>query len=105
MATSTTLSRSSCRSGVTTINSMNSGSISVLDARLHLFCLFEHFIDRANHVKRLLRNLVVLPFHDFLEAAHSVFYLDVLAFEARELGGHVHRLRKEFLDAPCARHG
>src|SRR5579859_4118997 len=82
IVTSTTLSRSSCLSGVTTINWMESGSILALDARLHLFRLLKHFIDGAHHVKRLLRNFVVLAFHDFLEAAHSVRDLDVLAFEA-----------------------
>src|SRR5258708_32157594 len=82
MVTSTTLSRSSCRSGVTTINWMESGSIRDLDTRFHLLGLFENLIDCADHVKRLLRNFVVFTFHDFLEAPDGVFDLDVLAFEA-----------------------
>src|SRR5215469_1244085 len=92
-STSTTLSRSSCRSGVTTTNWIASGSMTFLNARLHLLGLLEHFFNRADHVERLLRNFVVLAFHDFLEAAHGVFDLDVLAFEAGKLRGHIHRLR------------
>src|SRR5215470_4941687 len=105
MSTSTTVSRSSCRSGVTTTNWIASGSMISLDARLHLLRLFEHFFNRAHHVERLLRDVVVLAFHDFLEAAHGVFDLHILAFEAGELCGHIHRLREELLDAPRARHG
>src|SRR5262250_1329872 len=83
ISTSATVSRSSCRSGVTTTNWMASGSMAILDARLHLLGLL----------------------HDFIEAAHGVFDLHVLAFEAGELRGHVHRLGKELLDAPRACHG
>src|SRR5215470_8011003 len=105
MSTSATVSRSSCRSGVTTTNWIASGSMTFLYASLHLLRFFEHFLNRADHVERLLRNFVVLAFHDFLEAAHGVFDLDVLAFEASELCGHVHRLGKELLDAARAGHG
>src|SRR6266852_160140 len=76
-----------------------------LRARLHFFGLGEGFLDGADHVEGLLRNFVVLAFDDFLEAAHSVFDLDVLAFEAGELRGDVHRLREEFFNAARARHG
>src|SRR5271165_1165215 len=102
---SNTVSRSSCRSGVTTISSIASGSIFSLSGRLHFLGLLQHFFNRADHVKRLLRNFVVLSFHDFLEAAHGVFNLHVLAFEARELRRHEHRLRQEPLNAPRAPHG
>src|SRR5208283_5556071 len=56
-------------------------SSSFLNARLHLLGLFQHFFDRADHVERLLRNIVVLAFDDLLESAHRVFDLDVLPLE------------------------
>ena len=43
----------------------------------------QHVVDRALHVERLLRNIVVLAVHDFLEAADGVGQLHVLALEAR----------------------
>src|SRR5439155_1435827 len=51
------------------------------------------------------RNVVVLTFDDFTEAANGVFNLDVLAFEAGELSGYEHRLREELFDFPSARDG
>src|SRR5713226_7501009 len=102
---SATLPRSNCFSGVTITSSMSSSLIYPLRARLHLFGLFESFLDRADHIKCLFRDVVVLSFHDFLEAAHGVLDLDVLAFEAGELCSHEHRLRKELFDLACARHG
>src|SRR5664279_3771810 len=112
MVTSTTVSSSSCRSGVTTISFIDSGSIfslyppeTSLNARLHLLGLLVNFIDRADHVERLLGDIVVLAFYDFLEAADGVRDLDVLSFEAGKLCCDVHRLREEFLDAARARHG
>src|SRR6266851_5960844 len=105
ICTSTTFSRSSCFSGVTITSSMASGNIFSLRARLHFFGLLEGFVDGADHVKRLLRNVVVLAFHDFLEAADRVFDLDVFAFPAGKLRGHEHRLRKEPFDLAGPRHG
>src|SRR5215472_13596138 len=103
MSTSTTVSRSSWRSGVTTTSWITSGSMARLNARLHLFGLGQHFFDGTDHVERLLRNLIVLAFDDLLEAPHGVFDLYVLALEAGELCRHEHWLRKELLDAPRAR--
>src|SRR5208337_3871253 len=80
-------------------------SSSFLNTRLHLLRLLQHFFDGTNHVERLLRNIIVLAFHDLLEAAHGVFNLHVLPFEARELRGHIHRLREEFFDSPGSRYG
>src|SRR5215470_20036954 len=91
--TSLTGKLSSCRSGVTTTSCKESGIR--LRARLHLFGFFERFLDCADHVKRLLRNIVVLALNDFLKAANRVFDLYVLAFEAGELRRNEHRLRKE----------
>src|SRR5271169_3302465 len=77
-----------CRSGVTTCSSIFSGRVAIAfvslgecsrelrrRARRQLFRLLAHFFDRADHVERLLRQIVVLAFHDFLEAAHGVFDL------------------------------
>src|SRR5213593_3755208 len=62
------------------------------------------FIDRADHVKSLLRKIVVLAIDDFFEAGDRVFKLDVLAFAAGELRSDVERLREEFLNLARARH-
>src|SRR6266481_6392023 len=76
-----------------------------LRARFHFLGFPKGFINRADHVKCLFRNVVVLPFHDFLEAADRVFDLHVFSFEAGKLRRDEHRLRKEFFDLACPRHG
>ena len=73
--------------------------------RRHLLGLLAHFFDRANHVERLFRQVVVLAFDDFLERAHVVGNLHVFAFQTRELLRDEHGLREEFLDLSRARHG
>src|SRR3984885_3100306 len=78
---------------------------SRLRVRLHLLGLFERFLDGADHVERLLRNVIVLAFDDFLEAANRVFNLDVFAFEAGELRCDEHRLRQESLNLTRAGYG
>ena len=55
--------------------------------RLALSELLEHLVDAANQIEVLFRNLVVLAFGDFLEAADGVGDRHVLAFEAGELLG------------------
>src|ERR1700751_5817028 len=64
-----------------------------LNARLHLVGFLEYVLDRAHHIERLLRNLVVLSCDNVREASHRILNLDVLAFQSRELRGHKHRLR------------
>jgi len=44
-----------------------------------------YFFNGADHVERLLGDIVVLAVDDLSEAFDSVFELDVLAFAAREL--------------------
>src|SRR2546423_14687446 len=95
---STTGSRSNWRSGVTIANSMESGSIFTLGAHLHLFGLFQSLVNRADHIKRLLRNIVVLALDNFFETADGVFDFHVLALKTGELRGHEHGLREEFFD-------
>ena len=58
----------------------------------HFLVGFEHVVDRALHIERLLGDFVVLAFDDFLEAANRVRHFDVLAFAARERFGHVEGL-------------
>src|SRR5690606_4634403 len=65
---------------------------------LLLFGLLERFLDRADQIERLLRNLVVLALDDFPEALDGVGDRDVLALEARELLRDEKRLRQESLD-------
>src|ERR1700733_3699490 len=106
------------RSGVTTCNSIFSGSVAIYIVSLfacqrelrrcacrHLFCLLAHFFDRADHVERLLRQIVVLAFDNFLEATHGVFDLHVLARQPSELFGDEHWLREELFDFARARDG
>src|SRR6202041_736524 len=83
----------------------SSQTVRELRVRLHLLGLLQRFFDRADHVERLLRNIVVLAFDDFLEAANRVFDLDVFAFEAGELRRDEHRLRQEALDLTRASNG
>src|SRR5690606_42013690 len=63
------------------------------------------FLDRADHVERLLRQVVVLAVDDRLEAADRVRERHVLAGLARERLRNRERLRQESLDLPRALHG
>src|SRR3984893_2379853 len=64
----------------------------------------QHFINRALHVKRLLGDIVVLAFVDFLEALYRVRDLNVAPWRTSELFGHVERLRQEAAPVPRACH-
>ena len=61
----------------------------------HGFRLLDGLFDRADHVERLLRQVVVLAFDDLLEALDRVGDRHVLALEAGELLGDEERLRQE----------
>src|SRR4029450_13168191 len=65
---------------------------------------FDHVFDRPRHPEILLRDLVVLAIHDFLEAANRVGNHDVLAIKTSELLGNEEGLREELLNLPRARH-
>ena len=58
---------------------------------------FAGVFDGADHVERLLGEVVRVAVEDRLEAAYGVFAGNVLAFLARELLGDEHRLREELL--------
>ena len=64
----------------------------------HLLGLLDRFFDAADHVERLLRQVVVLAVDDRLEAADRVLQRDVLARRAGEDLGDRERLREEALD-------
>lgn len=70
---------------------------------LDLLGLFEGFVDRADHVERLLRQMIALTFDDHLEAADGFLQRHVLARRAREHFSNVERLRQETLDLTRAR--
>ena len=60
-----------------------------------LLVLFDRFFDRADHVERLLGQVIVLAVDDAAEAANGVRERNQLAGDVRELLGDVERLRQE----------
>src|SRR5690349_14069644 len=70
-----------------------------------LLGLLEGFVDGADHVERLLGQVVAFAGGDHLEAADGLRQRHVLAGRAGEHFGHVERLRQEALDLARARHG
>src|SRR5579862_3545057 len=86
-------------SGVTT-ETENFGCCAIrgsLAAR-QLLAALDRLLDRADHVERLLQQVVVHAVEDLGEAADRVIELHVLPRGARELLGHEVRLREEPLD-------
>src|SRR5450830_2161503 len=63
-----------------------------------LLGFFERFVDGANHVKRLFRQMIAFARHNHLEAANGFRQADVLAGRTGEHLSHVERLRQEALD-------
>jgi hypothetical protein len=59
---------------------------------LHLRGGFHHIFNGTLQIKRLFRQRIVLTVHNFAEAAHGVFHLDVLTGTASELFRDVERL-------------
>src|SRR5687768_7387680 len=102
--TSSTCSLTSARSGVT-ISSVSLVGSAISSGGLHAAALFDRFVNRPDHVERLLRQIVVLAVDDLLEALHRVGNLHVLALEAGELLGDEEGLRQEPLDLARTRHG
>src|SRR3954451_10773579 len=98
ISTSSTCSWTIIRSGATICSSSDVGNATSPSA-FHLLCLLHGFFDRAHHVERLLREVIVLAVHNLTEAADGVGDRHVLAGEAGELLGDEERLRQEALDA------
>src|ERR1700738_4473218 len=61
---------------------------------LNLLGLLEGFVDRTDHVERLLRKMVALSIDDHLEAADRFLERNVLARSTCEHFRHVERLRQ-----------
>src|SRR3984957_6192100 len=64
-----------------------------------------HVLDPADHVERLLGQVVVLALADRLERGNGFLERREHAGLPGELLGHVHRLGQEPLDPPCSLHG
>src|SRR5512147_2731171 len=79
-------------------------SVAILRLLLHLLADFHGFIDGADHVERLLWQIVVLAFQDFAEAAHGLAQRHVATFAAGELRRREERLREEALDLASPAH-
>src|SRR5690606_35264390 len=63
-----------------------------------LLCLGDGFLDGADHVERLLRQMIVVAVAQALEALDGVLQAHELARRAGEDLGDVERLREEALD-------
>src|SRR3954462_14446294 len=96
---STLVSRTSSQVSVTTRSSR--GTISSergMDLSRHRLGLRHRALDGADHVERLLGELVVLAVEQFLEGPDGVLELHVLALDAGERLGDAEGLRQESLD-------
>src|SRR4051812_1823860 len=74
-------------------------------ALLQRLCLRGDLVDTADHVERLLRQVIVLAREDAAEAADRLFEWHDLAVLAGEHLRNVERLREEALDLARAEHG
>src|SRR5258708_33489789 len=72
---------------------------------LHRFALLPRFVDPADHVGSLLRQVAVLAFQDLLESAHRLPDRYRLALAPGEPLGDVAGLREEPLNLASPRHG
>src|ERR1041385_4663857 len=82
-----TLTLATSFSGVAISSCKRSAVLFSAMALLHLFGALQHVFDRALHVARLLRHIVVLALDHFFEAAHRIGDLHVLTLTARERFG------------------
>src|SRR5258708_2553347 len=69
-----------------------------LGSRWHLLRLLSGLLDRADHVKRLLRHVVAFALENLAKAFDRIFDFYVLALETGELLTDEKRLREETLD-------
>ncbi len=68
------------------------GSAAYLHFDSHLLRFCDGFFDGPDHVKRLLRQMVVLAFKDLLKASNGILELHVLTGCAGKRFGHVEGL-------------
>src|SRR5688572_2722172 len=85
-------------SALTTSICILAAMVSSVAALLQRLRLLDRFLDRADHVERLLGQVVVLSVHDRLEAADRVLERHVLPRTAGEDFRDVEGLRKKTLD-------
>ena len=64
---------------------------------------FDRFFDRADHVKSLFRQIIMLTVNDLAEASNRILEFDVLPFQSGELRRNEKWLREETLYAARAR--
>ena len=67
--------------------------------------LFEGFVNRADHVEGLFRQLLAFAVNNHLEATDRFLERNVLTGRARKHFGHVEGLGQEALDLTSTRHG
>lgn len=67
--------------------------------------LFEGFVNRADHVEGLFRQLIAFAVNNHLEATDRFLERNVLTGRARKHFGHVEGLGQEALDLTSTRHG
>src|SRR5688572_15486402 len=79
-------------------------SVATSAGLLHLLGGLDHLFDAALHVEGLLREVVELARGHALERLDRRLELHVAALDARELLGHVERLRQEPLQTTRAVH-
>src|SRR5690348_18331355 len=77
----------------------------LLLGRVHLLALLDGVFDAADHVERLLGQVVDFALDDHLERADGFLQRHVLARRAGEYFRHVERLREETLALARAVHG
>ena len=69
---------------------------------LHLFSLFDCFINGAHHVECTFRHIIMLACKDFLEASDGFFQRYISSRGTGELFSYEEWLRQESLDLSCA---
>src|SRR5579863_1027131 len=77
---------------------MSTWKVVLIVYALQRLGFLDGFLDGADHVEGLFRQVVVLAGHDALEAADGVLQGHVLAGRAGEHFGHRERLGQEALD-------
>src|SRR5471032_1027414 len=65
---------------------------------------FDGFVDRADHVERLFRQVIEFARRDHFEALDRIFQRNVFTWRTGKHFSNVERLRQETLHLTCARH-
>src|SRR3954470_3587890 len=97
------ISTSSLKTSPSGVSTSTRNGVRAIELAVLLRAL-DDVVDRSLEQERRLRHVVVLALEDLGEAADRLGDRHVGARRARELLGHVERLRQEALDAPRAAH-